>query len=426
MPNDRKSGGRRDLPILLKNARIVDGTASTPADACDVLVDGDRIAGLSNAPLPADKARVIDLEGRILMPGLIDCHAHPCLTRLRIGSLEDVPVTLMTAEAARILEGMLDRGFTTIRDAGGADWGLRQAVEDGFIRGPRLFISGRPLSQTGGHGDFRRRTDDSEACGCAGALGVVSRIADGVDEVRRATRDELRKGSDQIKVMVSGGVSSPNDPLENCQYSTAELSAIVEEAQTWNTYVMAHAYTGDAIRHALACGVRSIEHANLIDRDAAARVADSRAYVVPTLATYDALERLGAEEGLTQVMLDKLARVREAGLQAIGLCREAGVKLGFGTDLLGATHSEQSRELRIRSQVEPLHNIIASATRINAEILGREDLGVIREGAVADLLVVDGDPLGDVSLLEGQGEHLSIIMKAGKFHKNTLSPEPPA
>ena len=355
------------------------------------------------------------------MPGLIDCHAHPCLTRLNIGSLREIPVTLMAVEAAHILESMLNRGFTTIRDAGGADWGMQAAVEEGLIHGPRIFISGRPLSQTGGHGDFRWRTHDSEPCRCAGALGLVSRIADGVDEVRRATRDELRNGVDQIKVMVSGGVSSPNDPLENCQYSSGELRAIVEEARSWKTYVMAHAYTGDAIRHAISCGVRSIEHANLIDAEAAALAGRKGVFVVPTLTTYDVLDRLGPQEGLSSAMLDKLARVREAGLQAIELCREAGVRLGFGTDLLGAAHSAQSREFRIRSEIEPLHEVIASATRVNAEILGREDLGVIREGAVADLLVVDGDPLSDVSMLEGQGEHLALIMKCGRIFKDRLT-----
>jgi len=407
--------------ILFENAMLVDGSSPEPLGEVHVLVEGARIREVSEHPIKANRARHYDLAGRTLMPGLIDAHAHPCLTRMKIAGLEDIPISLMTAEASIILDRMLARGFTTIRDAAGGDWGLREAVERGFLRGPRLFISGRGLSQTVGHGDFRRRTEDTIPCSCASALQTTTRIADGVDQVRRAVRDELRKGADQIKVMVSGGVSSPFDPLECRQYSEAELCAAVEEANVRNTYVLAHAYSADAITHAVRCGVRSIEHANLIDADAATLVAQAKAFVVPTLVTFEALARRGRALGLTDAMLDKLARVREAGLRSVELCLEAGVKLGFGTDLLGETHDDQSAEFPIRAEVQPAHEVIASATRINAEILGRSgELGVIAPGAWADILVVDGNPLDDLGLLQDQSQHLPVIMKAGRFYKNTL------
>ena len=407
--------------IVFENALLVDGAGPEPVGEVHVLVEGARIREVSERPIKARTAQRFDAAGRTLMPGLIDAHAHPCLSRMKIAGLEDIPFTLMTAEASGVLERMLARGFTTIRDAAGGDWGLREAVERDLIRGPRLFISGRALSQTGGHGDFRRRTEDAIPCSCASALHAMTRIADGVDQVRLAVRDELRKGADQIKIMVSGGVSSPFDPLECRQYSEAELRAAVEEAGVRNTYVLAHAYGADAIAHAVNCGVRSIEHANLIDAEAAALVAQAGAYVVPTLVTFEALVRRGAELGLTDAMLDKLARVREAGLRSIELCVEAGVRLGFGTDLLGETHDDQSMEFLIRAEVQPAHEVIASATRINAEILGQSgELGVIAPGAWADLLIVDGNPLADPGLLQDQGRHLAVIMKAGRFYKNTL------
>jgi len=407
--------------FLLKNGALIDGSGPDPAGEIDVLVEGTTIKEVSDRPIKANSAVEIDLKGRSIMPGLIDCHTHPVLTELNILGLEDVPPTLATAHASVILKGMLNRGFTTIRDAAGGDWGLKEAVARGYLVGPRMFISGRALSQTGGHGDFRRRTDDVIPCGCSHVLHMTSRIADGVDQVRHAVRDEMRKGADQIKVMVSGGVTSPNDPLESCQYSAEELTAIVEEARRWGTYVLAHAYTAQAITHAISCGVRSIEHANLIDAPAARLVAENGGYVVPTLVTYDALERLGKKLGMTKAMLEKLRIVREAGLNSLEVCRDAGVSMGLGTDLLGTAHEDQSREFLIRAEVQKPYEVIASSTRINAEILCQEGkLGVIKAGANADLLVIDGNPLDDLGLLQDQGRHMPIIMQAGKLHKNLL------
>ena len=246
----------------------------------------------------------------------------------------------------------------------------------------------------------------------------MSRIADGVAECRRAARDELRKGATQIKIVASGGVASPHDPIWNLQYSEEEVRAIVEEARAWHTYVMAHAYSPEAIGRSIDFGVRSIEHGNLIDRAAAEHVAGADAFVVPTLVTYDALHRYGREFGFPEVSMGKLNDVREAGLSSLEILQRAGVKIGFGTDLLGPMHRHQSREFVIRAEAMSPFEIIRSATIVNAELLNRAgEIGVIGPGARADLIAVDGNPLADISLLDGQGEHITHIMKDGVFYK---------
>ncbi|MBQ0771769.1 amidohydrolase family protein [Parasphingorhabdus sp.] len=406
--------------ILFVNARIIDTEAGLASDLVDVRISGGRIAEIG-PKLDCPAATRIDANGRFMLAGLIDCHVHPFLADANISRLAEVPPTLMSARAVRILERMLQRGFTSVRDAAGADWGIRQAVEEGLIKGPRLFIAGRALSQTGGHGDFRSRTDDHDVCHCQHALAFTSRIADGIDDVRRAVREELRKGADQIKIMVSGGASSPHDPLERNQYSPSEISVIVEEAERRGTYVMAHAYGADAIRVALECGVRTIEHGNMIDQATAELAAAKGAYLVPTLTTYEVLAETASESSWSEAMLAKLALVREAGLESIRICRAAGVKLGFGTDLLGDSFDEQSREFLIRSQVESPAQILDSATRVNAEIVGQVDqLGVIKSGAIADLLLLDRNPLEYLSVLQDQGEHIAVIVKDGAIIKNRL------
>ena len=246
----------------------------------------------------------------------------------------------------------------------------------------------------------------------------MSRIADGVAECRRAARDELRKGATQIKIVASGGVASPYDPIRNLQYSEEEVRAIVEEARAWHTYVMAHAYSPEAIRRSIDFGVRTIEHGNLIDPATAGHIAAAEAFVVPTLVTYDALHRHGRELGFPEASMAKLDEVREAGLNSLEILQAARVKIGFGTDLLGPMHRYQSREFVIRAEAMSPFDIIRSATVVNAEILNRSgEIGVVACGARADLIAVGGDPLADISLLDGQGEHISHIMKDGVFYK---------
>ena len=404
--------------VIFANAAVLDGMSAERREDHHVLVEDERIVEVSDRPITHGDAERVDVAGRTLMPGLIDAHVHVIAVDAALARLAEQPLTLTTLQAGRVLEGMLARGFTTVRDAGGADGGLADAVEQGLVRGPRLFPSGQALSQTGGHGDLRPRTRSVVSCACCEYGAGLARIADGVDECRRAARDELRKGATQIKIMASGGVASPYDPIWNLQYSDDEMRAIVEEARSWHTYVLAHAYTPEAIRRAINNGVRSIEHANLIDPVTAAHVAAAGGFVVPTLVTYDALHRFGREFGLAEASLAKLSDVREAGLRSLEILREAGVKIGYGTDLLGPMHRHQSREFVIRAEVMAPIEVIRSATITNAELLNRSgQLGVIAPGARADLLIVDGDPLADISLLDGQGEHLSVIMKDGVFHK---------
>jgi imidazolonepropionase-like amidohydrolase len=404
--------------IVFANAALLDGTIPKRRENHHVLVEDGCIKEVSDQPIACAGAEAIDLAGRTLMPGLIDAHVHVIAVDAALARLAEQPLTLTSLQAARVLESMLARGFTTVRDAGGADGGLAEAVAQGLVRGPRLFPSGQALSQTGGHGDLRPRTRSVVSCACCEYGAGLARIADGVDECRRAARDELRKGATQIKIMASGGVASPYDPIWNLQYSDEEMRAIVEEARSWRTYVLAHAYTPEAIRRAVDNGVRSIEHANLIDRATAAHVAAADGFVVPTLVTYDALYRFGRDLGIAEVSIGKLADVREAGLSALEVLRTAGVKIGYGTDLLGAMHKYQSREFVIRAEAMTPFEVICSATTINAALLNRSgELGVIAPGARADLIAVDGDPLADIALLDGQGEHLTVIMKDGIVHK---------
>ena len=404
--------------VVFANCAVLDGTIKERREDYHVLVEGNRIREISDRPLRSAAAETIDLKSRTLMPGLIDAHVHVLAVDAALARLSERPVTLLTLQAAKVLEAMLQRGFTTIRDAAGADGGLAEAVEDGLVHGPRIFPSGMALSQTGGHGDTRPRTQPVNTCACCAGGLAMSRIADGVAECRRAARDELRKGATQIKIVASGGVASPYDPILNLQYSEEEVRAIVEEAQAWHTYVMAHAYSPEAIRRSIDFGVRSIEHANLIDGATAEHVAGADAFVVPTLVTYDALYRFGRELGFPEVSMAKLTEVREAGLGSLEILQKAGVKIGFGTDLLGPMHRYQSHEFMIRAEVMSPFDIIRSATNVNAKLLNRAgELGVVTPGARADLIAVDGDPLADLSLLDGQGEHLTHIMKDGVFHK---------
>jgi imidazolonepropionase-like amidohydrolase len=385
----------------------------------NVLVEDGMIAAVSAAAVQRQDAQVYDLDGRTLMPGLCDAHVHVTAVTPDFAALRHWSPSYVTARAASVLEGMLMRGFTTVRDAGGADFGLAQAVDEGHLVGPRILICGKALSQTGGHGDMRSPGEHGlSECFCCAGLGHV---CDGVTEVRRAARNEIRKGANQIKIMASGGVSSPTDRISNLQFSIEEMSAIVGEAAAAGLYVMAHAYTADAVNRALECGVRSIEHGNLLDRDSVDLFRKMDAFLVPTLSTYHALWDEGVEAGLPADMHGKIAEVMDAGMSALELADKGGVRIAYGTDLLGSMHRHQSNEFALRAQVQTSDSIIRSATTIAAELFGLAGrIGVVAEGARADLLVVDGNPFDDLALLQEQGRHMPAIMKDGVFCKNEL------
>lgn len=403
--------------ILLQGGNVLDPVRGVLLPRHDVLIDGERIAEVSASPIHAPQARIIDVTGKTVMPGLIDLHVHVLASLANLGLNAVQPNVLVAFRAMPIMRGMLERGFTTVRDAGGADWGLSQAVATGLIPGPRIFPSGKALSQTGGHGDFRPRSDTLEPCSCAFRAGAIARVADGVDAVRLAVREEIQKGATQIKIMASGGVASPTDPIGNTQYSEDEIRAIVAEAEAAQTYVMAHAYTGRAITRAIRCGVRTIEHGNLVDAAAARVMREHGAYVVPTLITYDALARDGARLGLPADSVAKIETVRQAGRDSLAIYAEAGVPMGFGSDLLGEMHQYQSEEFLIRAELLGNAEAVRSATSIAAEILQREgELGVVKAGAIADVLVVDGDPLSDIGVLAGPDSRIGMVIQAGKIH----------
>jgi imidazolonepropionase-like amidohydrolase len=405
---------------VLDNAAVLDPEAGSLAEGQAVVVEDGRVVEVAPAAaIRAGDATVLDVGGRTVMPGLIDGHVHVNAATADLGALEEWSPAYLTARAAGILRGMLDRGFTAVRDVAGADYGLAAAVAEGLLPGPRVIFGGKALSQTGGHGDGRgpgRVVLDQHPC--APALTV---IADGVTEVRRAAREQLRKGAHHVKVMLSGGVASPTDRIDSTQYSMEELRAVVEEARAANRYVTGHAYTAAAVNRGLEAGVGCIEHGNLMDESSVELFKRTGAFYVPTLATYAALAAEGLDHGMPADQHAKVYEVLDAGLGALELAHRAGLPIVYGTDLLGGMHRRQLTELTIRSEVQPAADVLRSATTVAARLLGLEGrVGVVAPGAFADLLVVDGNPLDDLGLLTDPARNLQLVMAAGRLHRNDL------
>jgi imidazolonepropionase-like amidohydrolase len=398
------------------NARIFDGVRSEYLDETIVAVEGDRIVAVDRAPSASISGDVVDVAGKTLMPGLIDAHCHVLGASLKVTDVETQPLTYVAGYASKMLGHALDCGFTTVRDVGGGDAGIARAVADGLIRGPRVFFAGRALSMTGGHGDFRDPFSGVGTCGCVGE-GRVAVVVDGEDAVRAAAREELRRGAHCIKILLSGGVLSPADPIWMDQFTDREVIAAGEEAARRRKYVAAHCHPPSSIARAAKLGVRTIEHATLIDESSAAAVKSAGAYVVPTTVIVRALIDDAKAGRLPSWMSAKLADVSDQSLSGLEIMDRLGLKMGFGTDLLGHLHTHQTREFIIRREVQSAAAILRSATAVNAEILMEPHLGKIQPGCFADILIVDGDPLEDIGVLAQDGRSLSAIMKAGEFVK---------
>ncbi|HZP88552.1 MAG TPA: amidohydrolase family protein [Burkholderiales bacterium] len=404
--------------LIFKNARVFDGV--DVVDNGSVAVEDGRIREMRSGALKSAKAESIDLQRRFLMPGLLDLHFHAYSVSFDALKLSRMPKPLLVSHANRLLEGALQRGYTTVRDPGGGEIGLKLAIEAGLVNGPRFFYGGKAISQTGGHGDMRH-PEHEELCNCRQS-DAISQVADGEDEMRKICRGELRKGADHIKLFISGGVTSPSDPIWMRQFTDAEVRAAVEEAATRRKYVAAHCLTDEGAQRCVALGIRSIEHGFNISLATAKKIAKSGwTYVVPTFAVLQQLREHKRELGLYEESIRKVDAALEQAYEGVRNCAKAGVKLGLGTDLFGPEyHYLQAREIEFRCAVQKPIDVLRSATSISAEIIQRGDeLGVIKAGAHADLIVIDGDPLKDPAIFAKAGA-MPMIMKGGSFVRNAL------
>ena len=407
---------------VFTNAFLIDCTGAEPTEGAAVVVEDDRIKAVhANGKVGAIPGPVttIELKGATLLPGLTDAHVHICAVTENITDQHRwFPPSYVAARAMRRAEECLMQGFTTVRDAGGADYGFRMALEEGHFPGPRLLVSGRYISQTGGHGDKRKRSEWIDPVDCC--VGMVGAIADGEAEVRKAVRENLRHDVDQIKIMASGGAMSPSDELDTTQYTIPEMRAAVEEAQAVGKYVLSHAYSDTAVRNAIAAGVRSIEHGNLIREGAAKAIKDAGAFLVPTMVTYEAIYREGKRYGIGDHQIEKIDMARQQSIQGLTYAYKAGCKIGSGSDLLGDMMSQRHVELELKAQVMKPMEVLLSATKVNAELFRMEDrIGTVEPGKYADMIVVNGDPLRNLRCFQ-QPENPRLIMKGGKIYKQMV------
>ncbi|KAI9744144.1 MAG: hypothetical protein M1818_002296 [Claussenomyces sp. TS43310] len=412
--------------ILLTNVSLIDVEDERIYPGSSVSLRDSRIQSISRDPeeplTVPQNTQTLDLEGYYLCPGLIDCHVHLTATP---GStlLTDMFAASPHALAYRtthVARTMLLRGFTSARDTGGASAALRDSIAEGLLPGPRLFIAGKALSQTGGHGDARPTHEEDAPC-CGGHTVALCRTCDGVPACLSAARDELRKGADFLKIMVGGGVASPSDQLDMLQFTAEEIRAITTTARQSHTYVTAHAYTREAIRHAVDNGVMGIEHGNLVDEETARYCAERGVHVTPTLITYEGMTKPPFDGFLNEKQQAKNKEVLDAGLAAMKTWKDAGVDLCYGSDLLSGLHALQNGEFRVRNRVMGAKEILKSATVYAARNLRMEGkLGVVKEGAIADLLILAKNPLDDIEILDRMESALLAIVKDGRVVASKL------
>ena len=414
---------------LFTNALLIDGTGQAAVHGANVLVEGQSIKTVSPGPLEVPPAvKRIDLGGRTLLPGLIDAHVHVVVTSdiaklLSGGRLP--PAVIHAIQVKDALEKTLAAGFTTVRDAGGATQEIREAIEQGYINGPRLLLSCGVLSQTGGHGDLTPAHGGSGYGMAFWGIGAQAAVCDGVPDVIKAARQQLKNGADWIKVMAGGGVMSPHDPLEAVQFTPDELRAAVDVAKSAGKEVMAHCHSPAAIRHAVLAGVRSIEHGTFITEELIELMAERGCALIPTLTVMNTFDPAGGGANLPEIQKRKMAEaVARAGVSMrLALANRDKLQVGSGTDAFGgAMQGKNGEELVWKAQMglSPMEAIV-SATKVNAEICGLVDkLGTITEGKWADMVVVDGNPLEDVQLF-AQPNKIMMVMKEGRVVKDLLA-----
>lgn len=403
---------------IFTNANVIDPFDGELQSNTTVVLEGGKVLSVGTEPSPGHhnaNAISIDLNGKFLVPGLWDCHVHlaavgGCNTFEEILNLDGRTSLLRQPEVAR---AMLERGFTTVRDCGGALLPLKLAFEQGIHPGPRLFIAGRQLSQSGGCTDKRGAFEDDICCG--GAKQIACRTVDGVPECLKFAREELRLGSDFLKIMAGGGVSSSRTRLGDLEFTEDEIRAITTVASNAGTYVTAHAYTPAVITHAVKCGVKGIEHGNMLDKPTAELMARNGVYLTPTLAGYGAALIPEFSSFVSPESKGKLREAVASGLQALQIAQEAGVTICYGTDLMGPLHFAQTKEFEIRKSVQSALEILQSATTNAAKMMGQEDvLGRLVPGFTADFLILNANPLDDITVLDRPEKHLLAVFKDGR------------
>ncbi|CAR21356.1 KLTH0A07810p [Lachancea thermotolerans CBS 6340] len=433
--NERNNKKLEDLAVpwrfkplqkyCIKNSNLVDVVEGTTFPEAYIFVENGKISKVefgSGQPVDVDtnEYQIIDGTGKYVTPGLFDNHVHMASVtgELDLGKLMTMPKTVSLLRVRYTMEASLARGFTTVRDCGGAESYIKAAVNDGSVIGPRMITCGHAISQTGGHGDLRPGNLPAsafESCSCH--YGQVGVVADGVGECYRAAREEFRRGADFIKMMAGGGVASPTDKVTNVQFCHDEIRALVDVANTYHTYVTAHAYTAEAIQNCIKLGVRGIEHGNLLDEETAELMAKLGCYLTPTLVTYKIMASDQFGSFLGPVNSQKNAEVLSQGIDALKIAQSKGVKICYGSDLLGPLAGYQTQEFFIRGKVQTAQEVLLSATVTPAEMNGLGDkLGQIKPGFIADLLLMNANPLDDISILDEPETNLFLVMKEGRIY----------